>query len=123
MRILFRPIFHKQLISCIDEIESSECRIANPKMVLKRAFFTFFMIAMFTGMMCKGVFLIPAVFFIVCTVFYGYLLFRLSRVLEFSVIKALLIILAFLCGAVIAGIGIREGVMLLWDKYGWYIMQ
>ncbi|MBQ1223153.1 MAG: hypothetical protein IIX84_02605 [Oscillospiraceae bacterium] len=81
---MFRPIFHKQLISCIDEIESSECRIANPKMVLKRAFFTFFVLAMLTGMMCKGVFLIPAVFFIVCTVFYGYLLFRLSRVLEFS---------------------------------------
>ena len=120
---MFRPIFHKQLISCIDEIESSECRIANTKMVLKRAFFTFFVLAMLTGMMCKGVFLIPAVFFIVCTVFYGYLLFRLSRVLEFSFVKALVIILAVLCGAVLTGIGLREGIILLWDKYGWYIMR
>ena len=78
---------------------------------------------MLTGMMCKGVFLIPGVFFIVCSLFYGYLLFRLARVLDFSFIKALLIILGVLVGAVLAGIGVREGVLVLWDKYGWYIMR
>ena len=120
---MFRPIFHKQLISCIDEIESAECRIANPGMVLIRALFTFFVQCLIIGILCHGIFIIPGIFFIVCALFYGYLLIRLGRVME----KKLKTFLPFLLGlaavAVAAGFGLRVGVVFLWDKFGWHVMQ
>ena len=120
---MFRPIFHKQLISCIDEIESAECRIANPGMVLKRAEFTFFMQCLIIGILCHGIFIIPGIFFIVCGLFYGYLVIRLGRVMEKKMKIFLPVLLGLTVAAVAAGIGLRVGAVFAWDNFGWYIMQ
>lgn len=120
---MFRPIFHKQLISCIDEIESAECRIANPGMVLKRSLFTLFMLSFVTAILFYQIFMIPGILILAFTVFYTILVIRLGRVMDKKLSKFLVLVFGLAIGAAVLGIGLRTGVIVLWNKFGYSIMQ